>query len=309
MLAIQPHHIQLTPRQIKRLAQDLPGIPAFTPCRKNVQTRVFNRHCLQDISRQLRHGLIDGSGLVFVSIPSSESLTNRQLEWFQAALGEALGTLMPQDRERHISVEVKDTAPVDPVNNRGFRTNVGMSLHTDGWDAASLMCLQSADQGGTSLFVSSRDLYEQLRNRQPDCLDLLQSDMKWDVRVLGDYGSRAVIHSPVFSTFQGVMSCRYGSYMLRKGWDAEGLTIPDDILNAIDQFDRLCGDHRRQYRHKLTRGTSVWMNNRTVLHGRDMFFNSDHLSGQRHMLRLWIKVRGAPPVHPDFEHFDVDCFS
>ncbi|MFI2663542.1 TauD/TfdA family dioxygenase [Micromonospora carbonacea] len=55
---------------------------------------------------------------------------------------------------------------------------------------------------------------------------------------------------------------------------------------ALDALDALLDDPRRQTRLRLEPGQMIFINNRTLLHGRTEF--TDAPDGKRLMLRTWI---------------------
>ncbi len=265
------------------------------------------RSALTRIVAAVREGLLVGSGLVRITGADLTSLHDRDLEALHIRIGRELGRLMPQTLAGGSVVRVEDERPTDPESARGFRSNTAMKPHTDGWDAAGLMCLRPARRGGESVFVSSRRLLATAMRERPDLARLLLDVWDWDVRVLVGDPSHVPLRSPIFSWSNGSLSCRFGSYLLRHGGDAAGQPLSRERIEALEYFEGLAMRQDLILERCLQRGESVWMNNRRILHGRRAFDDSGVERG-RLMLRVWIRLYEPPPIDDSFLLFDRACF-
>ena len=153
------------------------------PCRQlrgiSLARAIIGNQRVSDIVSQ---GLAD-AGLVLVRLPADQ-IANEALDETHIAIGKDLGQLMRQNRAGSRLVKVRDTTPSDTEATRGFLSNTAMKLHTDGWDAAGLLCLRPAHIGGDSLFVRSQAIYDRLLALRPDLAASLMEDWDWDIRVL-----------------------------------------------------------------------------------------------------------------------------
>ena len=146
------------------------------------------------LTDSLAQGLED-TGLVMVRLPATDN-DDSALEEAHIAIAKAVGELMRQNRAGDRVIRVRDEAPAD--NARGFLSNTAMKLHTDGWDAAGLMCLQPAHSGGESLFARARSVFDRIGELRPDLAPILLDDWDCDVRVLCDDPARPPLQSPLW---------------------------------------------------------------------------------------------------------------
>jgi len=69
----------------------------------------------------------------------------------------------------------------DP-NVRIYQTNERQTYHTDSCDIVGLLCLKTAQSGGLSALVSSTTIFNEMRRRRPDLLELLFQPVATDRR-------------------------------------------------------------------------------------------------------------------------------
>lgn len=256
------------------------------------------------LSDSIIQGLED-TGLVLLRLPADDS-DDAALENAHIAIGQGVGQLMHQNRAGDYVIGVRDVAPADAESTRGFLSSSSMKLHTDGWDAAALMCLQPAHSGGESLFALSQSVCERIDELRPDLAPILFEQWDCDVRVLCDDPSRAPLSSPIFARQGDRLFCRYGSYILRNGAQAGGNELSGQRRELLDLFDAVTAEADLQRCVSLARGDAIWMNNRTVLHGRQAF--NDNGPTRRSLSRLWVRVPGLAQPDESFLHFDIACF-
>ncbi|WP_338110896.1 TauD/TfdA family dioxygenase [Roseivivax marinus] len=240
-----------------------------------------------------------------VRLPS-ENTNDTELKDAHISMAKALGQLMRQNTAGDRVIHVRDRAPADHETTRGFLSNSAMKLHTDGWDAAGLLCLQPAQNGGESLFARSQSVFERICELRPDIAPILLDDWYWDVRVLCDDASRPPLKSPIASLDSERLYCRYGSYILRNGAQAGGKELSAQRLELLDLFDEVTAEIELHRIITMARGDAIWINNRTILHGRKAF--SDQGRTERNLIRLWIRMPNLRQPKKSFLDFDLECF-
>ncbi|WP_375790681.1 TauD/TfdA family dioxygenase [Bradyrhizobium sp. vgs-9] len=240
-------------------------------------------------------------GLAIVPGNKLQELSDRDLSaWFKG-LACLLGTLVPQNLAGETLVEIAAQAG-DAKSLRGYQTSESMLLHSDASDVAALLCLSPAEQGGINLFVQARTVHDEIAAIRPELVGEYFEPWRWNVLNLGLTGSNAELISPIFSVHAGKLSCRYGSYFLRSaGNEAHPLTPLQ--LEALDVFEAVTRRQDLLLRYRLRRGDSVWMNNYTLLHGREAF--QDAGATPRRYQRCWIRSRTPPNVGASFAVFDA----
>lgn len=235
-------------------------------------------------------GSLDADGLAILTGDGLSGFSDNVLAGFHLAIAEGLGNPVGQSGSNETLVEVyASRAPAELV--RGYQDNDSMLLHSDAADFSGLMCLSQADSGGTSLFASTLDIHDILAEETPDLLPHYYRDWFWNVGALRFPDVERPIRLPIFSVWRGRLSCRYCSSLLRTGTVAAGETLTDVQIRALDRFEEVALRDDVVVRHRLIRGESVWMNNQTLLHGRDAFRDSTDCT--RRLLRAWSRSSSA----------------
>lgn len=253
------------------------------------------RWCAAEIEQRVRSvpgfAVLVGEGL--------EELDDRRLAAFVFAVGERLGRRLIQTPRRERAVVVRDVHPGDPEHATGYLSNDRMLLHTDAADVAVLLGLSAAAEGGASLLVSSASVYEELAASGPDVMRLYSENWDWRVPQLERNGEECVASSPIFMSYEGVLSCRYGSSVLRGAEQISHRPLTDERLAALDRFEDASRTPELGFRHRLLRGESLWFNNYRTLHGREAFTDEPSSGSVRKMIRIWLKLHRPLPVAPE----------
>jgi alpha-ketoglutarate-dependent taurine dioxygenase len=252
-------------------------------------------HALMD---GVRDKLARGEGLVVLDRFPVERYTlpqNRALGWMLASL---LGPVVAQKWDGTRVYDVKDSGQALGYGVRRSITNLAQPFHTDGgWlthapALVGLFCLESAEEGGLSRFVSLVTAHERLRARDPQGLARLYQPFWWDRQAEHAPDDSRVSHHPVFAADSGGLSARwYEEYMVKghalaaQPLDAAGaaaLAALRDIVDAPEQWVEF----------RIEKGQLQYLNNRRFAHSRTGFV--DHGDGRRrHMLRYWNREEGT----------------
>lgn len=246
------------------------------------------------------------SGLAILTGDGMSDLSDNVLAGFHLSIAKAIGKPVGQNGANETLVEVRASCTPGTLSSRGFQDSDSMLLHSDAADVSGLMCLSQASAGGTSLFASAIDIHDILSREAPRLLPLYFRHWYWNVGVLGFPGVESPIKLPIFSVHRGQLSCRYSPSLLREGAIAAGEPLSTAQISALDLFEEVALRDGVVARYRLTRGESVWMNNQTLLHGRDAF--SDSADQTRRMLRAWSRSTTARQRWPLVAKFDDHLF-
>ncbi|MEU1513186.1 TauD/TfdA family dioxygenase [Streptomyces sp. NPDC005811] len=241
-----------------------------------------------------------GPGLALVDGKGLADLTDGQLESLTFGLSVLLGRPISQNRERELVVTVFDERPGDVERARGYRTNGSMLMHTDPTDVASLLCLSQGAEGGEGVYTSCGAVLDELSEAAPHLVHRYFRSWHWDLRGMQRPGADQIVRSPVFGVARGVLSCRYGSLLIREGTCRCG-KLDAEATAALDLFEEVSQRPHLALRLSLSRGQSVWLNNHRVLHGRESF--KDDTGQVRRLLRTWVWSHEPPPLPPSFLAF------
>ncbi|MFZ9015218.1 MAG: TauD/TfdA family dioxygenase, partial [Alphaproteobacteria bacterium] len=84
------------------------------------------------------------------------------------------GNIAIQNRIGEYVVEVSDKGRGLGPQARGHYGNAELNFHADGGNAVSLLCLETAPQGGQSLLIGAASVYNAILRERPDILPILE---------------------------------------------------------------------------------------------------------------------------------------
>jgi hypothetical protein len=248
------------------------------------------------------HGLLDGvlngRGFVLIKGLPIERWTRRQAAIAFLVIGSQLGNLRMQNAEGHLLGHVRDLGrSSDDPNTRIYQTRERQTFHTDSCDVVGLMCLQTAKSGGLSSLVSSTTIFNEMRRRRPDLLNVLLQPIETDRRGEVPEGGKPYFSIPVFNYHAGLVSTIYQRQYIESARRFPGVAPLTSIqIEALNLFDELANDPRLNLMMELQPGDIQLVHNHTILHDRTAFEDYAEPERKRHLLRLWIAPPGARPL-------------
>ncbi|MGW8727374.1 TauD/TfdA family dioxygenase [Streptomyces sp. NPDC055808] len=214
---------------------------------------------------------------------------------FTVAASRMLGDVMPQDFTGALVREVKDRGVrLDRATARYSDTRQGGNLHTDGFhrpgtvpDYFTLFCVRQAARGGSLVMVHVQDVLAELRAR-PDVLDVLSRPFHFDTRADTPDAPRTV-ERPVLDFADGSARVHYLREYVEAGHRQEGVPpLTPEQTAALDHLDALLEREELHTLGRLRPGEMVFIDNRSVIHGRTPFEDGEAASEARMMFRTWI---------------------
>lgn len=299
------HYHTVAAASVARLARELPTefqVPE-TPKAADL-FRTQTRELLCDLAAAISEKTRCYPGLTILTSTGLEELTDGQLTAMLYGISLLLGRPVTQNSAGEHVAWVRDERPDDPLNARGYLTKDQMLLHTDATDLAGLVCLSQAASGGASLFASAAAVHDVITEEAPELLHEYYRLWSWYVGAMRMPGAPPTVSSPIFSFYAGELSCRYGSYMLRKGASSVGGQLTAEQVKALDLFEEVTQRPEFVIRHTLCRGESVWMNNYRVLHGREAFEDGAGTERMRRLRRVWVWLDDHAVLAPSFASYD-----
>ncbi|WP_211275275.1 TauD/TfdA family dioxygenase [Actinoplanes rectilineatus] len=200
-----------------------------------------------------------------------------------------LAPIATQSRTGHLIRHVRATGQAlgDGIV-RGHETSNRLWFHTDGADAAVLLCRRRAAEGGLSRLASAAAVHNAMLHMNPDAVAALYEPFHFHMAGGNVEGLPPTFISPIFSLHQSKFSTRYVRHTLLETPAVTGIALREDALAAFDLLEnvaaKLCLDM------ELRPGDLQVVNNHTVLHSRTAYRDDDE-SG-RHLLRCWITLPG-----------------
>lgn len=176
---------------------------------------------------------------------------------------------------------------------RRYRTAGDIRWHCDLADVVGLLCLQTARRGGASRLVSSVSVYNALLARRPDLVARLYEPFLLDTR--DEEGEGRLPWFPV-------PPCRFDGIRLRTFYHSDYFrsvvrhpTAPRftaEEQDLLDLYESLADDPGLYLDMQLEPGDLQWVSNHTLLHARAAYEDASSDGRRRHLLRLWLSLRG-----------------
>jgi len=242
--------------------------------------------------------VINGRGFVLIKGLPIQCWTRRQAAIAFLAIGVHLGKLCMQNAAGHLLGHVKDLGrSSDDPNTRIYQTRQRQTHHTDSSDVVGLLCLQVAKSGGLSSLVSSTTIFNEMRQRRPDLLQLLLEPIETDRRGEVPAGSKPYFNIPVFNYHEGLVSAIYQrQYIESARRFSEVGPLTSTQVEALDLLDELANDPKLNLMMELEPGDIQLVHNHTIFHDRTAFEDYPEPERKRHLLRLWVAPPTARPL-------------
>lgn len=244
---------------------------------------------------QLARELEDGRGFVLLRGLPVARYSEAELNAIYYGIGLHLGTPVRQNPRGELLGSVMNVGDVTKKTTRVYETNLYLPYHCDPSDVVGLLCVRKARQGGLSSLVSVAAIYNEILARQPALLGLYYRPMYF-AHLCEDQPSL----SPIFSYWEGKLSCRYLRQYLELGHEIREQPLSRVEIAALDLFDELMHDPGLRLDMMLEPGDIQFANNYAVLHSRTAFEDAEEPALRRKMIRLWLKMANARTLAPEF---------
>ena len=242
--------------------------------------------------------VLNGRGFLLMRGLPVERWSMREAATAFFGLGSHLGRARSQNGKGHVLGHVQDLGlDVADPNVRIYQTHERQTYHTDSCDIVGLLCLKTAKSGGLSALVSSTTIFNEMRRRRPDLLNLLFEPVATDRRGEVPEGQKPYFEIPVFSWHEGYLSALYQrQYVDSAQRFPEAPRLSPAQVEALDLFDSLANDPRLHMFMEFRPGDVQLVHNHTLLHDRTSFVDWPEPERRRHLLRLWLAASGARPL-------------
>jgi Taurine catabolism dioxygenase TauD, TfdA family len=256
---------------------------------------------LSELGPKLQRVLLEvlhGRGFALLRGLPAGRWTKREAAIAFFGIGTHLGNARPQNARGHVLGHVKDLgrSSSDP-QARIYQTRERQTYHTDSCDVVALMCLQPAKTGGLSSLVSSVTIFNEMRRRRPDLLEVLFDPIATDQRGEAPEGQGPYFNIPIFNWHAELISAIYQrQYIESARRFPEVPPLAPRQIEALDMFDALANDPALRMFMEFQPGDVQLVHNHTLLHDRTAFEDWPEPERKRHLLRLWLAPPGARPL-------------
>ena len=241
--------------------------------------------------------LENGRGFVVLRGLPVERYSDAEINAIYYGLGLHLGQPVRQNPRGDLLGLVMNVGDKTQKTTRVYETNDYLPYHTDPSDVVGLLCVRKAKQGGLSSLVSVAAIYNEILRSYPEYLGLYYR--QWYCAHLCETGTAPGL-TPIFSYFDGKMTCRYMRQYMELGHEMRNLPLTPVEEEALNIFDRVMHDPALRLDMMLEPGDIQFANNYAVLHSRNGFEDFDEPEKRRKLLRLWVKMPNARALAPEF---------
>jgi Taurine catabolism dioxygenase TauD, TfdA family len=247
----------------------------------------FPLNTLPDKLRTMASDVADGRGFAVLRGLPVDRLTEQQCVVLLRGLSLHLGRIATQSRDGQLVRHVRATGrALGDTTVRGHQTAERLWFHTDGADAAVLLCRTPAASGGLSRLASAAAVHNAMLDHSPRWTAELYRPFHFHMASGNVPGLPATFVSPVFSLHQGKFSTRFVRHTLLETPKVTSVPLSSDALAAFDLLEGLADE--LSVNMELRPGDLQMVNNHTVLHSRTSYVDPLPPTEPRHLLRSWV---------------------
>jgi Taurine catabolism dioxygenase TauD, TfdA family len=249
--------------------------------------------------------LENGRGFLLIRGLPLDQFTDEEASIIYWGLGLHLGLPIIQSKNGELLGHIKNVGKDfnDNTKVRGYQTNVHLDYHTDLADVVGLLSLRKAKSGGLSSIASAISIYNEIVEKHPEYLEILYRPFAHDLRGEEAEGQSPVVQSPIFSYYDGKLSCRYIRQYVQSAQTKTGISLSKEEIEAFDFIDSLTHDKNFHIDMMMEPGDMQFVNNYAVFHSRTHFEDYEEDDKKRHLLRLWLMMPNGRKIAPDFEFY------
>ena len=268
-----------------------------------LQPSDFSLSACDEAMRRVREKLQSGIGLAVLDRVPVERYTideNRALMWM---LGCLLGRVVPTKWDGTMLYDVKDTGKTLEYGVRVSLTNLDLRFHTDAawtdWppEQVGLYCINRAQEGGVSRFVSLGTVHNELRRRHPKLLSRLYRPFPWDRQAEHAPGEAKTSRRPVFRLDGDQWIASYNERLIANGAKLTGEPLDAEGADALAAMDAVVNSPELWVEFTIERGQVQFISNRMFAHSRTEFVDASEPTLKRHLIRLWTRSEGRRAFH------------
>lgn len=229
----------------------------------------------------------------------------RVLFW---GLASHIGLAEGQDKAGNLMHQVTDTGKrvEGSDSTRGYETNNELQFHNDGGDAFMLLCVRTAQSGGTSKLISVGALFNEMLRRRPDLARVAQETFHFDSRAQNPTDLK-IQSVPIFTWHAGRLNALHKRrYIETAQRFAEVPRLTTKQLEALDLIDEICNDPAWHLSFNMQAGDMQIGNNFSILHSRTEYQDHPEPDRKRLLLRIWMTLpqgRPLPQVYASTREF------
>ncbi|MFT7598548.1 MAG: hypothetical protein ACI8TP_001471 [Acidimicrobiales bacterium] len=295
------HHLR--PSDIDDIEASLESVNKAGLSLSNIGASDFAVPSLAPVLATIGQEIRDGRGFAMLRGLPVERYELDDLEKIYWGLCSHLGIGMTQNSDASLIHYVTDGTLRPNQGGRGVGSPRRSSLHVDLTDAASLLCVRQAPDNPASWVASSVQVHNDLLSKNPAALARLYEGFEWDrldeegPSETPTTGYKVPVFSAAADNGSPKISCRYNRYWMAQALKRTADRLPDDVWQLFNLFDETADANHLAIQFEP--GDIQFINNFTVLHGRDAHAEVPQEEHKRLLMRIWLDFDVPRPVADD----------
>jgi len=281
---------------VAEFLQNNPGpLQSLTPT-------IFALPACAEVMAQARGKLQHHAGLAVIDRIPVERYSVTENQAIARLLAMMMGQLVAQKWDSTALYNVKDAGKPLGYGVRRSVTNLEQQFHTDGgWlrtppEYVGLFCLQPAQEGGSSRFVSLMTVHNEMRHQHPELLPRLYRPFWWDRQAEHGPDEAKCCAHPVYRYDGHILTARYYEDYVLNGYKLAGEALDAEAVEALEAMRTISDAPENWVEFRVEKGQLQYINNRRFAHSRTAFIDAQPPHLRRHMVRLWNRNTGTPDL-------------
>lgn len=259
----------------------------------------FDMPACREMMAGVKNTLDDGIGFAIldaIDVAAMEKEEAKALYWLLLSM---LGQTVAQKWDGLLLYDVIDTgeksAPGKGV--RGSKTNQGQTYHTDNSynlppNYVSLLCLETAMEGGLSGLISFYTVHNIMREEYPDLLERLYEPFWFERHREHAPEDDLVSWKPMFEYDGQRLGVSLGLSRVHDGYKLKDEKLDDRSAKALAALDEVLERPGLGKTFAFSPGQIQIVNNRKLGHRRTAFTDWPEPERKRHLARIWVRHEG-----------------
>ncbi len=258
----------------------------------------FELSACRDLMAEVRHQLDNGRGFALIDRLSAERYSRPVITALYWLLATMVARPVSQKWEGRMIYDVRDTGQKPGNGVRPDITNVEQNFHTDNSynlcppEFVTLLCLQTAMEGGISSIVSFPAVHNEMRRRHPELLPRLYQGYWFDRQREHAPGDDMTIRHPLFEHDGNRLRARLSRFQVVNGYKLAGETLDSEGKAALETLESIMNEPKFGKQFFFEPGQIQIVDNLRCGHRRTAFRDYDEPERKRHLVRLWLRDRG-----------------
>ena len=239
--------------------------------------------------------ILRGVGFLIIDRKSFLDFSKDEIIKIYEMICNMLGTLCIQNINSEKIIEIKDEGKSMMLGGRYHQTREGGSYHTDSphWtnvpDLVGMLCINEAKKGGTSKFVSTYTIHNQLLKEQKAKLEILYENFHFDKRGEFKTNEPQTVFEPIFVFKDDKLYCRFLNDYIVAGHEIQNRPLSKLQETSLQLLEEISEKENNVLSYDLKPNDMMFFDNHRILHGRTEFEDYEDENRKRCFLRTWIK--------------------